>query len=174
MRVTLIYIGTLVMAGGLAHQAIAEDPYWYAEGGYHFVTVDEEGIDFDLGMLAVGAGYEFGNGFALEAGIGQGIQEDNVMVLGTDVSVKLGTSYGVAAKYSFDVGEKARLHGKVRYTSFEVEAEALGITISESDEEFGWGIGGTYDLSDRAYGMLEFNKFTEDSNAYFIGFGFSF
>lgn len=174
MKPASLILASLLATGGVTLQAHSEEAHWYAEGGYHIVTVDTSGVDVTVGMLAVNGGYEFANGFALEGIVGQGVLDDTITVLATDVDVGLGTSYGIAAKYSFDVGEKVRLHGKIRYSSFEVEAKAAGMTLSETDEEFGFGIGGTYSLSDRAYAILEYNRFAEDSNAYFIGVGFTF
>lgn len=168
-----IFLGVL-FSTAMGTAAFAEDSNWYAEGGFHYISEDEDGIDISIGALAGNIGYDFNNGFSVEAMLAQGIINDDIIVLSEDVSVGLGTTYGVAAKYGFDVGEKANLYAKLRFTSVEVEVEVLGLTVSESETKVGWGIGGTFDISEKGYLVGELNQFWEDSLGVFVGFGWRF
>jgi opacity protein-like surface antigen len=152
----------------------SKEPHFYVDGGYHVVTVDDDDLDLTLGMLALTGGYEFGYGLSLEGTIAQGVVEVDIIYDGESIAVKLGTSYGIAARYAFDLGENARIHAKLRYSSIEIEGEALGVSVSESDSSFGFGFGGTYDFNENLYGIVEYNRFASDSNAYYFGVGFRF
>jgi hypothetical protein len=175
MRKTIGCLTAATMITIVSQQAFADEGNFYTEGGYHIVTVDTEGVDVTVGMVSVAAGYQFSSGFSLEGMVAQGILDDTVTVFFTDVEVGLGTSFGIAAKYAVPVGDKGSIYGKLRYSNFEVEASAPGgPTISESDSEIGFGVGGTYDFSDKTYMVIEYNRFAEDSNAYFFGVGFRF
>lgn len=168
-----ILLGFL-LSTAMGTSAFAEESNWYAEGGFHYMNVDDDGLDVSVGALAANVGYDFNNGFAVEAMLAQGVVDDDVVVLSEDVSIGLGTTYGIAARYGFDVSEKANLYAKLRVTSIEVEAEVLGITVSESETKVGWGIGGTVDISEKGYLVGELNQLWENSLGVFVGFGMRF
>lgn len=171
LAISLLAFGAISLTSVTAN---AEEGNWYAEGGFHFVNIDDAGLDVTVGIIGVNGGYAFENGFAIEAMLAQGVLDDDVMVLGEDVSVGIGTTYGIAGKYTYDINEKGRVYAKLRYTSIEAEAKVLGITVSDRESKVGWGIGGSFDVSERTYLIGEVNQFMEDSIGGFIGLGIRF
>ena len=159
---------------GITSASADDEGHWYVEGGYHYANLDSDSESLTLGLIGGDVGYNFGNGFAVEAVLAQGVVEDDVMILGINVPFKAGTWYGLAGKYSYPMGEKGSLYGKLRYTSIEIEADALGVTVSDSEWKAGWAIGGTYDFSETAYVIGEFNQVMDSHTGVFVGIGFRF
>lgn len=171
LAISLLAFGAISLAGVTAN---AEEGNWYAEGGFHFVNVDDAGLDVTVGLIGVNGGYAFANGFAIEALLAQGVLDDDIVFMAEDVSVGFGTTYGIAGKYTYDFNEKGRVYAKLRYTSIEAEVKVLGITVSDRESKVGWGVGGSFDVSERTYLIGEVNQFMEDSIGGFIGLGIRF
>lgn len=156
-----------LMALGSGSAAMADDGVWYVEGGYHHAPLDSKGGEnLTLGLIGANLGYEFASGWAVEAVLAQGVLEDEVF--------KAGTWYGLAGKYSWLVGDRGTVYGKLRATSVGIEVDAPGVTASESEWKVGWAIGGGYDLTDTVYAIGEFNHFMESNTGVFVGIGFRF
>lgn len=167
-------LGLLAVLGS-GPAAIAADGLWYTEGGYHHANLDSQGGDsLTVGLIGGNLGYEFDSGWSIEAVLAQGVIEDNRTILGTDVAFKAGTWYGLAGKYSWLVGDRGSVYGKLRTTSVGLEADAPGVTVSESEWKVGWALGGTWDLTDRAYAIGEFNQFMDTNTGFFVGVGLRF
>ena len=160
---------------GAGSAAMADDGFWYAEGGYHHANLDsEDGASLTLGLIGGNLGYEFASGWAVEAVLAQGILEDDLTILGIDVPFKAGTWYGLAGKYSWLIGDRGSVSVKLRTTSVGLEADAPGATVSESEWKVGWAIGGAYDLTDSVYAIGEFNQFMDTNTGVFVGVGIRF
>lgn len=183
MKMTIAAAGLAALMATGASTAWADDPemetkagHWYVEGGYHYGQLEAYDVSetTTVGLVGANVGYQFGNGWGVEATFAQGVVEEDITVLTLEIPVKAGSWYGIALKYTEDVGDKGTAFMKLRGTSVEIGAEGPGFTISETEFEVGWSIGGTYALTDQAYSIVELNQFMETHLGLFVGVGMKF
>lgn len=125
-----------------ASPAMAEG--WYADAGYQFIAVDEDGIDADLGVINGHLGYNFNEYFSLEGEAGIGVQDETFTVLGTDFDVSINHIVGAYLRGEMPVSERATLFARAGAVNAELKIEAGGFSDSGSDTGIGYGAGGEF------------------------------
>lgn len=143
-----MYFGAMALLS-LSSMAAAEEGNWYGQGGLYLVSVENGSEDFTLGLAGINAGYEFSTGIAIEGVLAHGTMDEEMTVFDQPISARAGTSFGLAAKYGYDVFENTRVYAKVRYTSLELEVKALGVVVTERQLEPGWSLGLVFWSKDR-------------------------
>ena len=124
----------------LAAPAIAQDTGWYGDIGYQFTSIDEDGVDADLGAITGHLGYNFTPNLAVEGELGFGVQDEDVGGADIGVSYLLG-AYG---RVEAPLGENLTVFARAGIVNLELEAEGAGVTASESETGAGYGIGGEF------------------------------
>lgn len=116
----------------------------YADVGYQYISIDEDGAEADLGAVTGHVGYNFSEWFALEAEGGIGVQDETFNVLGTDVDISLNHIVGAYARANVPLGQRAGLFARVGAVNAEVEVSGGGFSDSGSDSGVGYGAGGEF------------------------------
>ncbi|MDJ0922136.1 MAG: porin family protein [Henriciella sp.] len=165
--------------------AIMSSPYalaegWYADAGYTHFSADIEGTsgDSDLDAITGRLGYDLTPNFGVEGEVGFGLDDDDSTV--ADVTTSIGLNYvvGLYGKAQMPLGERASLYARAGIVNAELEADVSGIgSTEESETGAGYGVGGTFDVSERLYVRGDYTRYDiEDveSDAFTLAVGMRF
>ena len=109
------------------------------------VTYAEDGLD-DANPTAIGVkiGASISKNFAVEARLGTGLSDDSVSVLGVPVSIKVDNFYGVYGRGILPLSDQASIYGLLGYTHGKLKGDFTGGSVSISDSDVSYGIGGDF------------------------------
>lgn len=124
----------------LASVASADAGDFKLSGGYTYVDADS--VNFDA--VTVRAGYDFTNYFGVEGEGNIGVNGDTVNVGGTNVDVDMEYALSGFVVGRLPVAENANLFARAGYTTASFDASAGGVTFSDDDDGFSYGIGGEW------------------------------
>ena len=174
-KLTLAAFGVATLTGFTPALANDNAGFWYVEGGYHYAAFNDDDVDSPtLGLVGGNVGYEFANGWGVEGVVAQGVVDDEVVISGFDVTIEAKTWWGAAVKYQHHFDNAATVYAKLRYTSIELEASALGASADASEWRAGYAIGGTMAMTESSYVVAELNQFTDKNIGFFVGLGARF
>jgi len=153
---------SLLAAALLSTSASAD---WVSEINYFTLGQDDSSIDVSVGGIGASLGYQFqvNDSFYItpELRVGMGVSDDTARVFGTNVEVELDNYYGAGLRGEFYATESFYVVGSVSYIDAELSASAYGNRVSDSDGEFGFGIGAGFIASDSASIEAGFEKYDE-------------
>lgn len=124
----------------IASVASADAGDFRLSGGY--THIDAEGADFDA--ATVRAGYDFTEFFGIEAQGDIGIKGDTVAVGATNVDVDMDYALSGFVVGRLPVADNANLFARAGYTTASFDASAAGVTLSDDDDGFSYGVGGEW------------------------------
>lgn len=143
LTVSAMAAGIALMAGpALAHD---HDTGVYGTAGYTHFDGDGAAVGGITGRL----GYKFNPNFGIEGEASFGVNDDEVVVLGTRVDVELDNAFGVYGVGFLPVSEKFEFLGRIGYQSTEVTGSALGVTVSDEFDGLAVGVGGQFWASEK-------------------------
>lgn len=109
----------------------------YSQGSYD---------DVDLGAVTGRLGLRFGRFFGVEGEASVGVAGDDVNIGGTKVDVDLNHDLGAYAVGFVPVHPNFDIIGRVGYASTDLDASAAGLSASDSNESWNYGVGAQYFL----------------------------
>ena len=151
-------IKMLAAAALLAVAPVANAEGFYADAGYSFLSLNDDGLDVDVGAITAHAGYEFNPYFAVEGEAGFGVDDDNVSALGVNVKAELESMFGLYARGQYPVTPDLNVFGRVGVVQADVKASALGFSESADDTGFAFGAGGEYTFANNVYLRGEYTR----------------
>lgn len=119
----------------------ATSPTFYGNLGYSIV---DGASDVTLGAATARVGGRFHRYFGVEAEGALGVDSDKSTVAGVPVKVKLKHSIAGYAVGFLPVSPNFDLFIRGGYGSSKLSASALGVTVSDSDDSWNYGLGGQY------------------------------
>lgn len=125
------------MAPGLAQAQEAPAGGPYVNLGYARVDTDPGGLDAIQGRL----GYRFNNWIGVEGELATGLGSDNVRIGGVEGSLKLKHSASAFLTGFAPIGANTDLIARVGYGTSKVRARSGGVSVSDSEESFNYGLG---------------------------------
>lgn len=161
--ILLASAAALVAAAG----ASAQDANgFYAGAGYTYV--DADGVEFDTINLI--AGYDFTQFLAVEGEALIGLGDENVG--GVDASLEY--ALGLYGKAQYPLNEQFSLFARVGYVTAEVEASAGGLSASDSEDGFAYGVGAEFAFAGPNAVRFDYTRYDFEDNAESDNFGLSY
>jgi opacity protein-like surface antigen len=154
-------IAALILAAGATIPAVTmaagTDPGFYVGGGYSFTTLDSNDVDADadLGVLFVRGGYQLNQYVALEARLGEGVQDDKI----DGVKIENDEFYGAYVKVGLPTTTGFYPYGLLGMTHAKIKLSVPGFSDSTSDSDVSYGVGVDYWFSKQLSGGLEYANF---------------
>lgn len=157
----------------LSPAAIAQDSGWYGDAGYQHHTVDQNGVDADIGTITGHVGYNFTPNLAAEGELGFGVVDEEIA--GAD----LGVSYlaGAYGRVQAPLGENLTVFARAGVVQVELDAEAAGQSASDSETGAGYGVGGEYHLDGVNGIRADYTRYDIEDlevDAFYIGYSRKF
>ena len=153
----LLLSACMAVPAAAAAAAAGAEPGFYVGGGYTFATLDIDGAssNADVGALFARGGYQINEYIALEARLGDGVQDDTV----DGVKLEIDNMYGGYVK----VGRPSEVglypYALLGYTHVELKARVPGYSATSSDSDVSYGIGADYWFSRQLSAGLEYANF---------------
>ncbi|MFQ3787531.1 porin family protein [Halomonas sp. A29] len=141
----------------------------YAGGQFSWLNYDESGISTDLEpTAAIGRfGHFIVDHFAIEARAGTGISDDTITIAGIDIEGELDHMFGVYGVGYLPLGASpVSLYGLVGFTRAKatLSAPAFGISESDSDSGFSYGVGIQGHFTPHLSVNLEYTSYLDKSD----------
>lgn len=133
----------------------------------------------DLGIIQGRLGYRFNNWLGVEGEAATGIKGDTDDIGGIDVNTKLKHEFAGYAVGFAPIGPNTDLLARVGYGSTKIRTRALGVSDSDSEESWNFGVGAQH-LFDGVNGVRvdytrqEFNHDAGHSNVWTVGYARKF
>ncbi len=100
-----------------------------------------DGGQADLGVIGGRLGYRFNNFLGVEGELATGLKSDTDTIGGVDVNTKLKHSAAVYGVGFLPVGPNTDLLARVGYGTTKLRAKAAGVSASDSEESWNFGVG---------------------------------
>jgi opacity protein-like surface antigen len=145
MKLSMLVAGAAVVSAAAltalpaAAQTVSA-PAFYGNLGYSAVDAD----DATLGAITGRVGARLHPNFGAEAEVGFGVDDDTVRVGATNVKAELKHSVAAYGVGFLPVNEKFELLARVGYGSTKVRASAAGVSASDTNESWNYGVGAQY------------------------------
>ena len=146
----LIATAAAVALMGVAAPAFAQN----LDGSIGYSMVNA--TDVDLGALTARLSWTSSSIFGVEGEAQFGISDDSITDAGPPpITVDLGLEYAYAiyGTAGVPVGDNGRVFARLGYGSQSFEASSSGISVSESDQSFNYGVGAQFFLADGKNGV---------------------
>lgn len=175
------YICAAFAVSALVAAPVAAADGLYFNGGYSFLSVDEDDIDADVEGLTGRVGYDFNPIFGAELEGTFGTSSEDQTIGGVDVSIEANYLIGAFGKAELNIPGPLRVFGRAGLVQGELEVEASSgpFSASESDSETGiaFGAGATYAIVPHIfvrgdYTLYSFDDFDADGFSVALGFRF--
>ena len=148
-------ITKVVAAAVISIVAVSAQAQLYGEVGYTALNVDMPNHSIDLGAISGVIGYGVHENLALEGFLAFGVNDDRIGA----TKVELEHAYGVFAKPRVMLSPNFELYGRLGY----VESKAKGSnnlgSLSDSDGDWAYGIGGNYYFNPKTYLGVSYTRF---------------
>lgn len=135
--------------------------------GAGYTLIDADGIEFDT--LTLRGGYDFTEYFGVEGDLLVGLGDENIG--GADVSLDYGL--GAYAKLQAPLTENFSVFGRIGYVYWDAEASGGGITLSDSDDGFAYGVGAEWAFNGPNAVRFDYTRYDFDG-AESDGYGVSY
>jgi len=122
---------------------------FYGEVGYAYSDFDEVAYN----TLGGRAGFEFTKNLGLEGEAFFGISDETETIEGFEVDSSLNYQIGVFGTARADLAASTDVIARLGYATAEIEASALGTSVSESEDAVVAGIGVRYFINDGPFGV---------------------
>lgn len=172
MKRTLTF--TCAAVSLMAAPVIAQDSGWYGDVGYQHHSIDQNGVDADIGTITGHAGYAFTPNLTVEGELGFGIADEDV-----GGGVDLGVNYLVGAygRVQAPVSENLTLFARAGFVQLEAEAQGPGGSASESETGAGYGVGGEFHFDGSNGIRADYTRYDIEDlevDAFYIGYSRKF
>lgn len=162
-------------AAALVLAAVGAQAQLYGEVGYSAVNVDAGSTDVNLGTLTGIIGYGVHPNLAIEGMLAFGVQDDSI----GSAKVELEHAYGVFAKPRVMLSPNFELFGRLGYVESKLKASAPGYgSLSDSDGDWAYGLGGNYYFNPNTYLSVNYLKFYDKddvkADGWTVGVGMKF
>lgn len=151
----------LMLSVGLTIPAMAmaagTDPGFYAGAGYTFANVESNDVDVDadLGVLFLRGGYQINKYLAVEARLGEGVQDEKIH----GVKLELDEMYGVYAKVGLPTDVGLYPYALLGMTHAKLKGSVPGYSTTSTDSDISYGIGADYWFNKQLSAGLEYANF---------------
>lgn len=146
-----------VLALAIPITAVAEG--LYGGVGYGITKYKEDDVPTaNLNVLSFKLGTFLRPNFAVEARLGTGVGDDTVTYLGVPIKVELDNYYGFYGRAFIPTGTAFRPYGLIGWAKGELTASALGVSASEDDSDFSYGLGADVELTKAVALTLEYAR----------------
>lgn len=151
----------LMLSAGLTVPGVAmaagTDPGFYAGAGYMFATLESNDVDadVDLGVLFLRGGYQINQYLAVEARLGEGVQEDKIY----GVKLEIEEMYGAYAKVGLPTDVGLYPYALIGMTHAKLKASVPGDSATSTDSDISYGIGADYWFNKQLSAGLEYANF---------------
>jgi opacity protein-like surface antigen len=151
-------------------QSLSE-PTFYGNVGYSAVDTD----DVTLGALHARGGARLHPNFGVEAEAAFGVKDDSFRLGTTNVKADLKHEFAAYGVGFLPINEKFDLLARVGYGTTKVRLKAAGVSASDSDESWNYGVGAQYSF-DGANGIRadytrhDFGKGGNDANVWSVSY----
>ena len=166
-KISAIVAAALLSAGAAQAQTATANPF-YGEVGYTFIKLKADGASIKPGLIRTIVGYELHPNVALEGMFAFGASDDTV----DGVKYKVTRSVGlfVTPKYAFDQFE---VFGRLGYADSKIKASEAGVSASDSDGSFAYGLGAKYNFDKSFYGAVDYMRYYKKDDVKADGFTLS-
>lgn len=161
----------------IASPALAQDSGWYGDVGYQHHSIDEEGVEGDVGTITGHVGYNFTPNLAAEGELGFGVNDEEVTVLGNQVDLGINYLAGAYGRVQAPLSENLTVFARAGFVQVELEAEGAGASASESETGAGYGVGGEFSFDGVNGVRVDYTRYDiEDleADAFYIGYSRKF
>lgn len=174
MKSALVLASLLAAASASHAQSGPPLSNLYGEVGYQSFELKTDavpGLSSDNGVLSGTIGYQFHPNLSAEAYLGGNVDKGSETVGGIPIETEVKNTYGVFLRPSARVWDKLEVFGRVGYAHTKVRVSAPGLSASDSDGSFAYGLGANYYFSDRLYGQLSYTSLYDKNDTELKGFG---
>lgn len=152
-----LLLGTAFLAS-TATVAAAQDTGFYLGAGVAVIDGGEQGFDLRSTNLNLMAGYEVSPFFAIEGEASIVLSEDSVTIGGVTGDVGLRHA-GIFARLNLmDSSNTFVPYLRAGWAQGTAEVEVLGVSVSDDDTAFAYGIGGEYRYNEKGSVRLDISK----------------
>ncbi|MFM1886428.1 MAG: hypothetical protein RL026_1585 [Pseudomonadota bacterium] len=170
-------LGVALLLAGLPGLSEARDAGAYLGGNLSRISFDDTG-GTSPHPIAIGMqlGYDFGPHLALEARGGTGLSGDSATVEGIDIDFKVKSFIGGYLRGTLPLSDSFDVYGLLGYASGKISGSAMGITVSDSEDDLSWFVGAEYNFgTDSRNGLaIEWGQVVEDAKAVSIAYRYRF
>jgi opacity protein-like surface antigen len=145
------------MSVPVAAFAAGTDPGFYVGGGYSFTRIESNDVDVDadLGVLFLRGGFQLNQYVALEARLGEGVQDEKIH----GVKLEIQDVYGGYVKVGLPTDVGLYPYALLGMTHAKLKASVPGNSASSSDSDVSYGVGVDYWFDQKLSAGLEFANF---------------
>ena len=155
------FIAKIATAAAIGLAAAGAQAQLYGEIGYSAINVDVPHHSVNLGAISGIVGYGVHENLALEGFLAFGVNDDRI---GT-AKVELEHAYGVFAKPRVLLSPNFELYGRLGYVESKAKgSNSLG-SLSDSDGDWAYGIGGNYYFDRNTYLGVSYTRFYDKHDA---------
>lgn len=170
----VIMLKKSLLISSLLSLSFAASADWQFGGGYSSISSDGNTPDVTVGALYGTAGYQFDidqNGLSLipELRLGVGVVDDNIGAVDVDLDRYIAASFRV--RQAFDNG--MYIYAMPTYANVKLEAELNGNKATNSNSDWGYGLGIGYQFSKNSGFELSYED-VSDADIVSIGYKYSF
>ena len=152
-----LLLGTAFVAS-TATVAVAQDSGFYLGAGVAVIDAEEQGFDFRSTNLNLMGGYEVSPYFAIEGEASIVLGEDSVNILGSSADVGLRHA-GIFARVNLMESSNTFVpYLRAGWVQGTAEVEVAGVSVSDDDTAFAYGIGGEYRYNEKGSIRLDIGK----------------
>ncbi|MDM7985644.1 MAG: porin family protein [Maricaulis sp.] len=152
----------------LSFASVSQAQDFTFSGGYD--RADFDGVEFDTIVLR--GRYMFNERFGAEGQLNFGINDESVDLGVVTADVSLDYGVGAFAFANLYTNEGLNLFGRLGYVHAELEADAVGITVSEDDGAFAAGVGAEFFFDDRNGVRFDYTWADYEDSANFYGLSY--
>jgi len=168
---SLAAIAAVVPAAAQAQEVSAKTG---AYGGLNAGIVDGSG-GVDLKAIQGRLGYRFNDWIGVEGDLATGLKSDTDRVAGVDVNTKLKHSADAYVVGFAPIGPSTDLIARVGYGTTKLRAKAAGVSASDSEESFNFGVGAQHHFDGVNgvrfdYTRKEFRNGDANANVWSLGY----
>jgi len=167
----------LLLSAALLFSSSTLAENWYVDGGAGFIKFEEAGDKISPTNIYLRGGYKINQYFNIGLESSTTVSSDQVSsVPGVDFDVNTVTFY---VRGGMPVTDSIWIYGQLGRTNTELTGEALGIKVSDDDNDTMYGLGADVDLgSKNLYLALNYSMYNNndgvDVTAFNLGLGVRF
>lgn len=159
-----------VAAAAFTGIAAADAGDFRFSGGYTYVDIED--LQFDA--VSLRGGYDFTDFIGVEGQLDIGLGDETVRVGATNVDVSLDYAFGGYVVGRAPIAENANLFGRIGYVTAQADASAAGVTFSDDDDGFAYGVGGEWFFDGRNGVRVDYTRIDFDNADAADTFGISY
>lgn len=168
------FIAKSAAVAALVLAAAGAQAQLYGEVGYSTMKDSADGIDVNLGALSGIIGYGIHPNVAVEGMLAFGVKDDDVLVGSIPVKAELEHAYGVFVKPRVMLSPNFELFGRIGYVEAKAKATAGAVSVSDSNGDWAYGLGGNYYFDKNTYMTVHYMKYDSDTDGFTLGIGMKF